>query len=41
MLKNNRSYDAAHYEDGFIGLCRDYNPLFIEAAGVSILPEEL
>ena len=39
-LKNSRSYEAANYEDGFIGLWRDYNPLFIEAAGVSILPEE-
>lgn len=40
LLKNSRSYDAADCEDGLIGLCRHYNPLFIEAAGVSILPEE-
>ncbi len=40
MLKNSRPYDAACYEDGLIGLCRAYNPLFVEAAGVSILPAE-
>lgn len=40
ICRKNRSYDARGYEDGELGLFRDYNKLFLRRAGVSILPEE-
>ena len=39
-LRRNRNYDGSLYEDGVLGLFRDYNELFARRAGVSILPEE-
>ena len=40
MQKRNKAYEAASYEEGTLGLYKHYNELFVEAAGISILPEE-
>ena len=39
-LAKDREYDASLYEEGSLGLFRDYNELFLRRGGVSILPDE-